>query len=72
MKKNGLNRLEERICSHCGKVHTEGWLLLDLDNAYACSDECAMEIYKAHGQGEEEFDYDVENDLSGWSVTILG
>lgn len=53
-------------------MHTEGWYLSELDNAYACSDECAMAIYQAHGQGKEEFDYDVMYELSGWSETILG
>lgn len=67
-----MERIEKRICSHCGKVHTEGWYLSELDNAYACSDECAMAIYQAHELDEEEFDYDVKYDLSGWSVTILG
>jgi hypothetical protein len=67
-----MERIEKRICSHCGKVHTEGWYLSELDNAYACSDECAMAIYQAHGQGKEEFDYDVMYELSGWCETILG
>ena len=65
-----------RICSHCGKEHIEGWYLSDFDRQrkddapYACSDECALAIYQAHGQGKEEFDYDIKYELSAWRETI--
>lgn len=31
-----------RICSHCGKHHTEGWYVNE--DFYACSDECAIAL----------------------------
>lgn len=65
---------EVRICAHCGARHYEGWYLSEFDKknraCYACSDECAMAIYHKHDQGQEEFDYDVKYELSGWCITI--
>lgn len=63
-------RVYERTCDHCGKRFTEGWSLIEL-NCDACSDECALAIYQEHGQGQEEFDYDVMYDLSGWCEIIF-
>ena len=66
----GKDMTEEKICAHCGARHYEGWYLSELDNAYACSDDCALAIYQKYGQGQEEFDYDVMYELSGWCITI--
>lgn len=63
-------RLVEYKCNHCGKWHTEGWTIGEW-NAHACSDECALAIYKAKGQDEEDFDYDIKYDLSAWGETIF-
>lgn len=63
-------RLVEHRCDHCGVWFTEGWSLLEL-NAHACSDECALAVYEANGQGREEFQYDIENNLAGWYETIF-
>lgn len=63
-------RLIEHKCDHCGKWHTEGWIISEF-NAHACSDECALQIYKANGQDKEEFEYDVDYDLSAWGETIF-
>lgn len=66
-------RNKVRRCAHCGKEHIEGWYLSEFDKrsaCYACSDECALAIYEKHGQGQEEFDYDIKYELSGWCVTI--
>ena len=60
----------EHKCDHCGKWHTEGWILNEL-NAHACSDECALAIYQKHGQGQEEFDYDQMYELAGWGIIIF-
>lgn len=63
-------RIYAHQCDNCKQYHTEGWTLNEL-NAHACSDACALAIYKKHGQGQEEFDYDQTYDLAGWGVTIF-
>ena len=32
-----------RVCTHCGRFMTEGYLL---ETQYACSDECAIALYE--------------------------
>ena len=42
-----------RVCSNCGKFMTEGYLL---DDEYACTDDCGIELYR-----KEMYDADSEN-----------
>ena len=58
-----------RICSHCGKYMTEGYIFGDY--SYACDEPCAIELYRedyrkrtglnqAPADARRDFDYDLE------------
>lgn len=51
-----------RICDHCGKFITEGYYIA---GEYACSEECAIELYPAELSIEErkkQFEADLSDD----------
>lgn len=50
-----------RICSHCGKHHTEGYYS-ENTGLYACSDECLTHLYT-----EEEIEEEREQEWLFWT-----
>ena len=56
-----------RICSHCGKKMEEGYVIGD---DFACSDECAIALYKEKwGETEENFKKDLEEEEKHFDST---
>ena len=63
-KKGRLNFMNKfwpddlRVCDYCGEFMTEGYLIY---NEHTCSRECAIKLYEADGQSEEDFDADLSH-----------